>query len=481
MKLFKSATSASAVAIALAAGTMVVGASTASAVELYKQDGTKIEFTAEIGLGLFHVTRDFSGGFSARPPLNNVSWAEGYAIMGFKFEHAIDANWKAFGAITGVINGNRGDGDALGFEIGKEGDGQLQDAYGGLTWTSGAEGGPKVTLSGGRQKWVLGDGFLIAGDQGTDGRGFGQQYDEGGSYYMNPRRVFAQTAILQVDTGTPIHFDAFYLQSEKAYHGEFGIVGGNLDYVDPKWGTVGVTYIRGVQLDQPQGIFPPPNTQARDGINVYNIHANSSLGIKDFNLAGTFVLERNDDLTANTIGQVNLGPSFTMDAWAWYISPSYTFSNATWTPSVYYRFASFSGDDPNTPGKLEGYDPLYYGATGYNTWFIGEIAANYSGPFSSNVDIHTIGIKTVPNIDVGIGKWTGMSGYLNHYDYRESPNPGNRKGFGTELAVYAEFQLFENLYLSPLYSVLFPENGYKDFYGDDKTVQNFQILGILTY
>ena len=458
---------------------VAAGAGSAGAVEIYNQGGTKIESTVELGVGLFHVNEDFSG-----QNRGSVSWQEGYVIAGFKFEHAMDANWKIFGAFTGVANGNRGQGDALGFSTGTESGGQVQDASGGISWSDGKDGGATVKLSGGRQKWVLGDGFLIAGDQGTDGRGFGEQYNEDGSYYMNPRRVFSQTAILEADTGTPLKFAAFYVESEKAYHGQFGLAGGNLDYVDTKWGTIGLTYLRGVKLDDPQNIFPPPNSEARDGINAYNIHGNSSLGIKDFNLAFTYVKETNNSLTANTIGQTPgfLGANYKLDAWAWYISPSYTFSTMAWTPTLSYRFASFSGDDTKTTGTQEGYDPLFYGATGYNTWFIGEIAANYSGPFSSNADIHSIGLKTAPNIDIGIGKWTGMSGYINHYGLREPGAYGaTSSDFGTELAVYAEFQLFENLYLSPLWSHMFIGKAYEQQYNKFDDVDNFQIMGILTY
>ena len=38
---------------------VATGAGTAGAVELYNKDGTKIESTVEVGLGLFHVTEDF--------------------------------------------------------------------------------------------------------------------------------------------------------------------------------------------------------------------------------------------------------------------------------------------------------------------------------------------------------------------------------------------------------------------------------------
>lgn len=447
----------------------------ASAAEIYKKNGTTVEFTAEIAFGLYHVTQDYNlFGAAARPPLDDVSWSEGYAILGFKFEHALDANWSLFGALTGAVSGTRGDGDAVAATIGEEDGAQILDAYGGLKWTDGREGGASVTLSGGRQKWVLGDGFLIAGDQPSSGLGYGSQYDEGGAYYLNPRRVFSQTAILNVDTGTPLRFDAFYIESEKGWNGQRAIAGANVDLVDKTYGKIGVTYIRGLDVKDPLNTVAP-FTPASDGMDLYSLHGNTGFGIKDFDVAFNYVNQQSDAVDACATPVQCQG----VDAWAWYVKPKYTFSDATWTPTVFYRFVSYSGDDPNT-SKNEGYDPLFYGATGYNEWFIGEIGANYSGPFAQNADIHTLGLSTVPDIDMGIGKWTGLSGYVNHYSLRETV-PGGAKSWGTELAAYAEFQLFENLYLAPLYSVLLPDKGYEETYGVDDTVHNFQILGILAY
>lgn len=459
---------------ALALGCTIAGGS-ASAVEIYKKNGTTVEFTAEIGAGLYHVTQDYNlFGAANRPPLDHVSWSEGYAIMGFKFEHALDAHWSLFGALTGVVNGTRGDGDAVAATIGTENGGQLQDASGGIKWTDGREGGASVTVSGGRQKWVLGDGFLIAGDQPTSGLGYGAPYNEDGAYYLNPRRVFSQTAIVNIETGTPLRFDAFYIESEKGWNGERAIAGANVDYVHKTYGTLGFTYIRGLEVKDPQNTVAP-FTPATDGMNLYSVHGSTSLGIKNVNVAFRYVNEQSEAVNTCATPVQCEG----LDAWAWYVKPSYTFADTAWTPTVYYRFVSYSGDDPNTT-ENEGYDPLFYGATGFNQWFIGEIGANYSGPFAQNADIHTLGLSTAPNIDVGIGKWTGLSGYVNHYAVRET-SPGGDDDWGTELAVYAEFQLFENLYLAPLYSALLPGRAYEDTYGTDDTVHNFQILGILTY
>lgn len=467
MEKVKKRTFGKRVAHLAALGSLAVNVGPAAAVELYNVAGTKVDFNVEVGFAAFDVTEDYTP--AGR---DSVTWQEGYAVLGFTFEHALSANWKAFGGISAIVNGNRGDGDAAGFQTGVEGDGQLHAAYGGISWQAAGEGGPSFKLSAGRQKYVLGDGFLIAGDLFTTGVGFGSVYDEGGTIYLGPRNVFAKTVIASVDTGTPIKLEGFYLESEKAAVGERAIAGVNVDYVDEKRGTIGVTYIRGLDVNDPVHILAPL-TAASEGMDLFSIHGSSSFGVKDFELKFNYVNEQND---SPHHGAAEL------DAWAWYINASYKFSNATWAPKFSYRFASFSGDDPSTP-ENEGYDPLSYGYMSYNSWFIGEIGGNYSGPFNSNADIHSIMINTEPNIDVGIGKWTGLSSYVNFYDLRE---PGSFYGavsrdFGTELAIYAEFQLFENLYFSPAYSVLFPGDGYEQAYGKDDTVSNFQLIGVLSY
>lgn len=450
-----------------ALSTLAVNVGSVSAAELYNVAGTKVDFNVEVGFAAFHVSEDYT-------PANRdkVVWQEGYVVAGFTFEHALSADWKAFGGISGIINGNRGDGDPAGFETGIEGGGQLHAAYGGLSWQASGQGGPSVKVSAGRQKYTLGDGFLIAGDLYTTGVGLGPAYNEGGSIYLGPRNVFAETLIASVDTGTPIKLEGFYLKSEKAAVGERAMAGVNVDYVDEKWGTIGGTYIRGLGVDDPVHILAPL-TAASEGMNLFSIHGSSSLGVKNFESKFNYVNEQNSSPHHGAAA---------LDAWAWYAEASYKFSDALWAPKFSYRFASFSGDDPST-SKNEGYDPLSYGFLSYNSWFIGEIAGNYSGPFNSNADVHSIMINTEPNIDVGIGKWTGLSSYVNFYSLREprSFNGATSKDFGTELAVYAEFQLFENLYLSPAYSVLFPAAGYKQAYGKDEIVNNFQLISVLTY
>lgn len=51
------------------------------------------------------------------------------------------------------------------------------------------------------------------------------------------------------------------------------------------------------------------------------------------------------------------------------------------------------------------YDPLFYGnVRGLGTWYPGEVAANYAGPFNSNVGVHHIGVRANAgdNLTVGV-------------------------------------------------------------------------------
>ncbi|EPP0630072.1 hypothetical protein ACULU2_003243, partial [Acinetobacter baumannii] len=66
---------------------------------------------------------------------------------------------------------------------------------------------------------------------------------------------------------------------------------------------------------------------------------------------------------------------------AGYLALNYNFLSSKYTPSLGYRFSHFSDQ----------YDPMFYGNTvGFGTWFQGEVAGNYAGPFNKNADIHQV-------------------------------------------------------------------------------------------
>ncbi len=58
-----------------------------------------------------------------------------------------------------------------------------------------------------------------------------------------------------------------------------------------------------------------------------------------------------------------------------------------WSPTLFYRYAHFDGDDPDTTID-EGFRSVAYGYTDYGSWYQGEISGNYplgNGNLNSNM------------------------------------------------------------------------------------------------
>ena len=429
----------------------------ATAAEVYNKGGVLLNLNSEITAFGAAINEDF------RPKNDDeVTWTEGSAKLGLSTEIDIAKDWKVFGTITGIGIGTGGEGDAAGFAVGGDGRFSLYEGFGGIKYQAG-EKGPGFKLSGGRQTVKIADGFLIGADVPTGGSGFGKQFDEGGGYYLNARKTFGNTAVLNVETGTPLRFDAYWLQSSKDLQGDVEVGGGNVEWVDAKWGKVGFMYTRILETD-PKPLF---FAARQDDTNMFTVHGSTSLGIPDFELAGNYTRQERD----------KDGVTPEVDAYGYFASATYKFSKVKWTPEVMYRYSAFSGDDPNT-AALEGYDPLFFGSTRWGTWFQGEIAANYSGPFSSNNDVHQVRLTVNPNDRLVLGA------IVNRFSIDEPATYGNviaSSDFGTELDLYADITINKNLYLSPLYGAFFPGKGYEQNWNKDDTVHYFQLLAIYTY
>lgn len=452
----------------------VVGS--AQAAEVYNKNGVLFNLNAEIQAFGAVSSEDYD--FDAKDR-GNVTWTEGLAKLGISTEIDIAKDWKVFGTVTGIVNGTGGEGDAGGFAAGGDGDADLFELSGGIKYQAG-EKGPGFKLSGGKQAVKIADGFLIGADVPTLGSapsfGQGNRFDEGGAYYLNARKTFGETVVLNVETGTPIRFDAFYLKSDKNVQGETEVGGGNIEAVSEKWGKIGFMYTRVLDTEN-----DPFNFSAREkDTNMYTIHGASSLGIKDFELAGNYTLqERGAGANPNEVDD-----NFEVDAEAWYLQATYKFSNAKYTPELMYRYSSFSGDNPYTDAR-EGFDPLFFGSLKWGTWFQGEIAANYSGPFNSNVDVHQIRLTANVTDTIVLG------GYITHFTTEFPGSTGalgteplagrTSRDWGTEIDIYAEFTINKNLYVSPLYGVMIPGDGQEQAWAKDDATHYFQLLAIYTY
>jgi len=438
----------------------LVAAGQACAYGLYEDESTVLNFDLEAAVGVFNSSNAYSQ--VLRTEDASPTWQEGYAKYGLSGAYAFDGAGSVYAAFNLLSSATRGDGDAGGFTTGKEEDTQVEDAY--IGWRSGDLvpwlGEDGIDLSFGSQTFVIGDGFLINGDSLNFGEGFEPLADagiapnglsRGGAYWLAARKAFDQTAILRLGGETGVHLDGFWLDSDNKAQAEMELAGANLEYRDETYGTLGLTYLKGLDVDDESAEFL--GYQHRDGQETLAVRANGSLGVENLFLSAEYVDQDNGD---NYVGDG--------DDHAWYTEAGWTFLAAPWTPKLTYRYSTFS----------DGFDPLFFGFNrGYGTWFQGEVAANYAGPFNSDTDVQHVGLTLTPAPTVELGAL--------FFDFDDAG-----QGFldGNEFDLYAQWVVNEHLVLSPLVGFYTPDKSAADGgtqIGDDDTNIYSQVIAIVTF
>ena len=417
---------------------LMISAGQANAYELYADDDSHLNATLEAAFGIFHSQENYA--LSGRLDQGSSSWREGYIKYGLSFDKGLGGAGTAYGAGNLLSSGTWGDGDAAGFSDGTERTTKFEDAY--LGWRSAdlfsALGKDGVDLSFGRQNIVVGDGFLIDGDALNMGKGLADgEFNRGGAYYLAARKAFDETAVLRLGGKEGWRSDLMWLKSDNRAQAKTEMYVGTLEHV-AEAGTVGLTYIKTTDIDEQ---YASPIQLERDGMKTYSVRAAGNAGVKDLFLSGEYA--KQDKPHAATED-------------AWYLEAGWTFSDATWTPNVSYRYSRFS----------EGYDTLFYGMSrGYGTWFQGEVAGNYAGPFNSNSRIQNVGLKVSPLENLNLGAL-----YFNFDTIDRSL--GNTDGH--EVDLYAEWHVNDHLTVMPLVGIYQPdksaENGGTQLGNNDRNV-----------
>ncbi|PSL11698.1 alginate export protein [Marinobacterium halophilum] len=399
----------------------------ASAYNLYSENGTELNLDIEAVFGIFTSEENYNQG--AKTKGGGSDWQEGYIKYGFSGHHTYNSGSSLYAGLNVVSSGSWGDGDAGGFTSGDESDTDLEDAY--LGWHSGnlipVLGEDGLDLSFGRQNFSIGDGFLINGDSlnlGDALNGGGYDFDRGGAYWLAARKAFDRTAIARIGGANGLRADLFWIESDNPAQAMTELAGINAEYVTPE-GTFGVAYIEGMDVNDKYA--QALGYTHRDGQQTLSTRYQGNAGVENLFLSGEFVTQDQGDNTRK-------------DGDAWYAEAGWTFADLPWSPGVNYRYASFD----------EGFDPLFFGFNrGYGTWFQGEVAANYAGPFNSATDVHHIGVKATPTEMLSIGAL--------FFDFNDTAG-GSGALDGQEIDIYAEWTVTPNLIVSPLIGFYSPDN-----------------------
>lgn len=415
-------------------GLLLAAALPAQAYEMADLGHSTVDIDFQALMGAFHSDRGYATG-AAEP--RRYRWQEGVVTLGAELN---PKEAGLYGRVSTVGTATWGDGDAAGFTSGQERELDLEDAF--VGYRSEALGGSPWSLdvSAGRQAITLGDGFLIAGDALNLGDALGDELDRGGAYYLAGRQAFDRTAVVTLGH-SGWQGQLAWFESDNPAQASTEMAALVLAH-DHGSGLVEATYLRGLGVDEAQA---DDFLAERDGMDVYGVRLEQRLLDEALTLRGEFAHQRKDTREN-----------------AWALEPAWTFSELPGQPTLSLRYSRFS----------EAWDPLFYGFTrGYGTWFQGEVAGNYAGPFNSNAEVWRLGLEGAVNESLNLG--------LLAYDFSSRDTLDQPDMGGREYNLYAEWLPTDWLYISPLLGWYAPDSSVSQGgiqLGDDDTSFYAQLL-----
>ncbi|MEG2177722.1 MAG: alginate export family protein [Bacteroidales bacterium] len=273
-----------------------------------------------------------------------AAWLEGFASLGFYGVVKIfpKINLSMYGGINYLVS----------FSVGPElftnkarFYGDIEEAYGGFISSGRTKGGHLYyyNILYGRKQFTLGDGFLIVN---TSMNG-----DNKAALQLNPR--WAAQNIFQAGFA----WDRLAFQIFRFKPNELPILNSHtlINGLNLELGNKDRMLIAASFLQVPQSTYryylPDGTVHTRDGLQVYNlrIFRNAPIGKGGFFFKAEGAYERN--------------ANFKMSAWAYYGEIGWRFATTKTMPMLSYRYATFSGDNPNTK-SYNRWDALYTGGNG---------------------------------------------------------------------------------------------------------------------
>lgn len=373
-------------------------------------------------------------------PGSRTTWTEGSLELGGGFATQLgDAPIYAFGALTGMKTWTLGDdifrSDNRDFDA-------IEKAYAGLLYADRASRN-YAKLGIGRQTFTLNDGFLVNMVRGSVNAG-----DRGASY-LGPR-LANEFSVLADGRFGAWGFNAFYIDPSELDGSDTGtsFLGGNIRYrVNDDVSADGTL----MTVLTSETVYAGSDDVAREGLNTVAGH----LLWKNLAADGVFL--------ESEFGH-QWHPDFDVSAWAGYGTIGYIARQAKWTPSLSYRYAVFSGDDPDTE-SFERWDPLL--STGLGIWLqgisFGKIVSN------SNLATHRIQLNVVPletlNLTFDYHKLTVPE--TDDVSSNRVPGALGSSDLGQEFTLSARWAMNRNLYLQGIASYAMPGEALRDIGADE--------------
>ncbi|MGE5656919.1 MAG: alginate export family protein [Actinomycetota bacterium] len=405
--------------------------------KLYESDRTLVKFILNGGVAAFSDTHAW---FSSEKnfiagnyqPSGTITWPEFYLEPGLAAITRLgDTPIYLYGAASYTISGSLAP-DI--FRSDTRTYGNIEQLYGGLLV---AERGSRfaLNLSGGRQKFQLNQGFLFSQFSGS------ANALERAASFSNPRTAYETTILADVRLGE-FRLRGFFVQPDELpiADSETQYLGASLSYNNNRNLEATLSYIT---VPQSSRLYSLPNgqTSTREGLHVINprLRLSSLLGVKGLWAESEYAYEFSD--------------RFAMSAHGGYIWLGYTAQDVSWRPSISYRFAGFSGDDPHT-STYERFDPLQAG--GLSDWLqgvnLGKVYNNSNG-FSHRV---TVSVQPSDTFSLSLDYYYRFADRLNNLGGNRALQTLKSRDIGHEVLLTARYFLSQNFLLQGVSSIAFP-------------------------
>lgn len=383
------------------------------------------------------------------------SWLDGYLELGFAGITQIDTlPLYVYGSITDIVS------TTLQPDLFQSNDrifNGIEDLYGGFVYgyrTDNSRFG--INLSAGRQDYRISNGMLLANGAGNGG--------DRAAVLSNPRTAFENTVIGRI-RWNDIRLEGFYLDPNELplIDSQTKFIGANLEYDNNRSVQLGLSYL--YVPNSNSSYFTLTDTFSRAGLNVIypRVRLSNLFGLEGLWLQGEYAYQWNDN--------------FAMAANAAWGQLGYTLRELPWTPTLSYRYAYFSGDDPNTVA-FERFDPLLSGGNP-DTWIQGtNLVKLYQ---NSNLITHQAVLRLSPSqrFDLSLQYIHLSAAGLNNLGGTQALSFLESSEIGQEVTLTGRYNLSRNFLLYASGSVAFPGAAIQRVVGDNPGPWYFLQLSVL--
>ncbi len=411
--------------------------------KIYESDTIEVSVALDAKMALVTQKNAWFGEDVANIGVETDSWAEFSAEPQLKVSLPNIFGGELYGAVSVVGSKTFGESaDGIGAGLDDPGEVTLEKFYAG--WKREFADGNFVELIGGNFNYQIGTGFLII-DGGNDG-------GDRGAFYLGPRSAARRSGLIRTKV-EDLLVEAFYLQNNPRRDSVEGTLAGvNMEYDFTDKIKLGATYIRVVDVDGGQ------LGSVAEELSTYDFRA--SIGLTEtFTLSGEYAFQRGQDFFQGE---------------GWYIQAENRFKSLPLSPTLTYRYASVSGDDPAT-AAYEKFEPLAYGFTDYGQWYQGEIVGNWIFD-NSNQNTHLIKLAApVASAVTVTGAWLNIS-------IDEPADLGiTDDDFGDEFNIFVDWEVNDNLFLSASAALTLPGEAAKQFTGGNDNWAHFLLFASFSF